>query len=107
MASASDTVTITVSPTGIQCFIATAAYGSPMAPELDVLRAYRDEVLSQSALGRTFTEGYYQMSPPIARFIANKPTLRALVRGILRPVLWVARRQLEAQAAAPLTRRRR
>ncbi|MBI4004352.1 MAG: S8 family serine peptidase, partial [Candidatus Omnitrophica bacterium] len=65
------------------CFIATAAYGSPLAPELDVLRAYRDGVLARSALGRTLVSSYYRLAPPVAQFIEDKPWLRALVRKAL------------------------
>ncbi|MBI4004237.1 MAG: hypothetical protein HY353_04365, partial [Candidatus Omnitrophica bacterium] len=76
------------------CFIATAAYGNPLAPELDILRAYRDDVLARSWLGQRFIELYYRTSSPVAQFIADKPSLRALTRQALRPVIVWARRQL-------------
>jgi len=79
------------------CFIATAAYGSSMAPELDVLRAYRDAVLMRSSLGRSAVQFYYRMSPPVARFIANKPWLRGLVRWALGPIVRMAKQQVEPQ----------
>jgi len=69
------------------CFIATAAYGSPLAPELVLLRSYRDEVLARSALGQQLIALYYRMSPPVARFIADKPWLRAFVRQLLKPFI--------------------
>jgi hypothetical protein len=69
------------------CFIATAAYGSPMAEELDTLRAFRDEYLLTNPLGEALVEGYYSASPPIAEFIAERPELRALIRAGLVPVV--------------------
>lgn len=74
------------------CFIATAAFGTPMAPEVNTLRAYRDHVLLQSAAGRTFVENYYRYSPPVARFIEDKPALRWLVRQLLKPIIRYAKK---------------
>jgi hypothetical protein len=42
-----------------QCFIATAIYGNPNAHEVCILREYRDNVLANSSLGRTFINFYY------------------------------------------------
>jgi hypothetical protein len=66
-----------------KCFIATAAYGSPTAKELNTLRAFRDKVLLQSQFGTAFVEFYYQTSPPIAAFIASHEAARTLVRELL------------------------
>ena len=72
------------------CFIATAAYGSPTAEQLDVLREFRDTVLLESTLGSQFVSLYYQTSPPIADFIAGNEILRTLVRELLvDPIVWV------------------
>jgi hypothetical protein len=65
------------------CFIATAAYGSPMVPELDLLRAWRDAELSSVYLGRAFIKLYYRLSPPVARFIEKRDFLRMIVRTLL------------------------
>ena len=43
----------------IDCFIATVVYGSPYAPEVQVLRNFRDEVLMQNPVGRRFVDFYY------------------------------------------------
>ncbi len=72
------------------CFIATAAYGTSTAAEIDVLRAFRDEVLLESTLGSQLVEWYYQTSPPVADFISEHDVLRTLVRELLvDPVVWV------------------
>ena len=77
---------------GKKCFIATAAFGTPMAPEVNTLRAYRDHVLAKSAAGRIFVENYYRYSPPVARFIKDKPALRWLVRQLLKPLIRYAKK---------------
>jgi hypothetical protein len=65
------------------CFIATAAYGTPTAEQIDVLREFRDAVLLESTAGSQFVALYYQLSPPIADFIAGNELLRTLVREFL------------------------
>ena len=65
------------------CFIATAAYGTETASQLNILRDFRDQVLLKNSLGSLFVEAYYQVSPPVAAFIAKSDFLRAIVRGVL------------------------
>jgi hypothetical protein len=65
------------------CFIATAAYGTETAPQLKILRDFRDQVLLKNALGARFVDAYYKLSPPVAHFIAKNDFLRAVVRGVL------------------------
>jgi uncharacterized repeat protein (TIGR02543 family) len=72
------------------CFIATAAYGSPTAEQLDVLREFRDVVLLESAVGSQFVDLYYKLSPPVADFISGNSLLRTVVRELLiDPVVWM------------------
>jgi hypothetical protein len=72
------------------CFIATAAYGTPSAEQIDVLREFRDTVLLESTLGSQFVARYYQFSPPVADFIAGNELLRTMVRELLvDPIVWV------------------
>jgi len=81
--------TDTPSPSG-GCFIATAAYGTPTAEQIDVLREFRDSVLLESIPGSHFVALYYQLSPPVADFIAGNELLRTLVRELLiDPIVWV------------------
>ena len=69
------------------CFIATAAYGSPLHPHLDILRDFRDKYLMPNGFGRKFVELYYRYSPSIAGFIAKHTLLKAAVRVNLLPVI--------------------
>ena len=72
------------------CFIATAAYGTPMADEVQILRDFRDEYLVTNPLGQAFTNLYYKFSPPIAKFITEHPILKPIVRTALVPAVTVS-----------------
>lgn len=76
---------------GSGCFIATAAWGSPLAPEVTRLRRFRDRVLARTRPGRWFIGWYYRHSPPAADFIAARPGWRFAARQGLRPLTWLAR----------------
>jgi hypothetical protein len=82
------------------CFIATAAFGSPMAAEVKILREFRDRTLLTSEPGRLLVAAYYQVSPPLARLIAAHDGLRAATRATLRPVVWWARLALDSPGLA-------
>jgi hypothetical protein len=70
------------------CFIATAVYGSPIAPEVVVFRRFRDQVLLTSQRGMVLVDFYYAVSPPMALLISKIGFLRAIVRTVLlEPVL--------------------
>jgi hypothetical protein len=79
---------------GRPCFIATAAL-SPQAPELDVLRAWRDLRLRNRRGGARLIAAYESVSPPVARVIARSSLGRTLVRTfVIAPSAWLARRSL-------------
>jgi hypothetical protein len=61
-----------------------------MAKEVCALRRFRDNQLRNNVLGRKFVELYYKYSPPIADYIRDKPLMRAAVRAVLKPLVWVA-----------------
>ena len=93
MPGADVTVTATfevATTSGLGCFIATAAYGSPTAEQIDVLREFRDVVLLESTAGSQFVALYYKLSPPVADFISGSSFLRSFVRVLLvDPVVWM------------------
>jgi alpha-tubulin suppressor-like RCC1 family protein len=73
-------------PSG-RCFIATAAYGTPTAGEIQILRKFRDQYLLTNPLGQTLVDLYYRVSPAIAGFITEHPVLKPVVRAGLAPTV--------------------
>lgn len=69
------------------CFIATAAFGTPFALEVNILRAWRDQRLNASSWGRRLVAFYYHLSPPVADFIATRPVLKRAMRALLAPLV--------------------
>jgi len=69
------------------CFIATAAYGNPMAEEIGILRQFRDEYLITNPMGNALVNLYYRVSPPVAEFITAHPSLKPIVRAGLVPAV--------------------
>jgi hypothetical protein len=69
------------------CFIATAAYGTSMCAEIDILREFRNEKLITNHVGRSLVNLYYTLSPPIANVISRNNYMRSLVRANLSPIV--------------------
>jgi endonuclease YncB( thermonuclease family) len=69
------------------CFIATAAYGSPLDPHVKILRRFRDTYLLTNKLGRRFVRIYYSYSPVIADYISKHDNLKAITRFTLLPII--------------------
>ena len=69
------------------CFVATAAWGSPLALEVAGLRRFRDRFLRNQAIGELFVESYYTLGPGLAAVVAPSEALRTLARRALAP--WV------------------
>jgi hypothetical protein len=73
------------------CFVATAAYRSPFAPEVARLRTLRNRYLLPSGVGRDLLAVYDHASHPLAVRIAHSARLRTLTRLGLTPVdAWAA-----------------
>lgn len=86
------------------CFIATAAFGTPMVEEVRYLRGFRDQYLLTNDPGRAFVRFYYRHSPPIADYLREHDSLRAIVRVALQPLiglseLLVSVEDMEAETA--------
>jgi hypothetical protein len=69
------------------CFIATAAFGSPMVSHVIILRQFRDKILLPNRIGRATVVFYYQHSPPLADYVAAHDNLRKFVRWSLLPII--------------------
>jgi len=72
---------------GPRCCVATAAYSTPMAEEIQILRQFRDEYLFTNPVGQALVGLYYRISPPIAEFITESPGLKRIVRAGLLPAV--------------------
>jgi hypothetical protein len=66
-----------------KCFIATAAYGSPLHKNLKPLRWFRDHVLLKTNLGSRFVDWYYLNGPRAARVVSAHPGLQLTVQALL------------------------
>lgn len=73
------------------CFIATAAFGSDMAPEVQAFRDFRNKYLFSNEAGKEFVRLYYKHSPYFANLIAQSEVARATVRVALWPLLFLAK----------------
>ena len=69
------------------CFIATAAYGSYLDSHVETLRNFRDQYLLTNPVGQALVSTYYEVSPPVAEFIDDHPTLKPIVRAGLMPAV--------------------
>jgi hypothetical protein len=69
------------------CFIATATFGSPMAPEVVTFRQFRNQYLLTNSWGKAFVKLYYKYGPIGANWISHSDTLKTVSLGILWPLL--------------------
>lgn len=74
------------------CFIATATFGTPMSREVRILRQWRDRQLRKTEAGQLVIAIYYRVSPPIARWIRDKPIAQMVIRYILRLLIAIITR---------------
>jgi hypothetical protein len=68
------------------CFVATAAYGSALAPQVETLRRARDQLRARSGLGAAAVSLYERSSPPLAGVLRETEAGRAVIRSALAPV---------------------
>ena len=73
------------------CLIATASYGSELAPQVQLLREIRDNTVLQTQSGESFMNGfnhiYYSFSPTIADYERENPVFKEVVKLTLTPLL--------------------
>ena len=69
------------------CFVATAAYGSALANDVEMLRRFRDMFLQSTVLGELAVEAYYTFGPAIAGVVGESELLRATARAVLDPMV--------------------
>ncbi len=86
------------------CFIATAAYGTPMERCVKVLREFRDKFLLTSRIGMMCVQLYYICSPSIANSIATHDALRGIVYRCLLPLVGVSWAALRLNSSSMLVR---
>jgi hypothetical protein len=83
--------TPTGAATSPQCVIATAAYGSELAPPVQFLREFRDKNVKETYLGNRFVSAfnawYYSWAPPVAQAESGNSYMRATVRAAIMPLL--------------------
>lgn len=68
------------------CFIATAAYGSPLDDRLQILRQFRSEILNRFSFGRSFINFYYTEGPYAAKWVSENPWTRPFIQFFLWPI---------------------
>jgi hypothetical protein len=90
-------ITIGSQPTPVQpksgCLIATAAFGSELAPQVQFLREYRDNTIMTTVAGSSFLNAfntvYYSFSPTVADAERTHPLLQETVRAGISPLLGI------------------
>jgi len=79
------------SSSGGGCLIATATYGSELAPQVQQLRELRDNTLLQTESGSAFMESfnqfYYSFSPGIADLERENPIFKEMVKLAITPLI--------------------
>lgn len=77
------------------CFIATAVYDSPNAPEIKTLKQFRDEILLNSPVGRLFIVAYYRISPSVAQIVSKSKIIKKAVKYIiLNPIVKIIKTRI-------------
>ena len=86
-------ITIDLVTSGPRCIIATATFGSELAPEVQLLRGFRDnsvmETVSGSSFMVAFNAWYYSFSPQVANYIATHWVERSVMKLVLYPLVGI------------------
>ena len=85
--------TTITAPGAPKCLIATATYGSELAPEVQLLRNFRDYSIMKTQSGSNFMVAfnawYYSFSPYVAVYITNHWVERTIMKGVLYPLIGI------------------
>ena len=73
------------------CFVATAAYGTMLANDVNMLRRFRDTMLQSTVLGELAVEAYYTFGPAVDGVVGESELLRATARAVLGPIVSTVR----------------
>ncbi len=87
-----ETLVIDESPSeGGGCLIATATYGTELAPQVQQLREIRDQKLTKTESGQlflnSFNEFYYLISPVVSDYERENPVFKETVKLVITPML--------------------
>lgn len=91
-----------------RCLIATATYGSEVAPEVQLLRNFRDYSIMKTQAGSSFmvvfNAWYYSFSPDVANYLSTHWVERTIMKAVLYPligILYLTSRLFSATSASP------
>ncbi len=91
--AAGTTTTTTTTPEAPRCLVATAAYGSELAPEVQLLRNFRDNAILKTSAGSNFMVAfnawYYSFSPSVANYVSDHWVERTMMKGLLYPLIGI------------------
>lgn len=73
----------------LNCFIATAAYGSKIHPIVEHLREFRNKFLLPFKIGRSFVNWYYSWSPKAAHWLKKNDWIKPIAQAALIPVWFI------------------
>jgi hypothetical protein len=77
-----------------KCYIATAVYGNGNAPEVLLLRQFRDRFLLSSMMGRLFVTVYYFISPRMIKYLNGSIRKKIIKALVINPALYFAKKRL-------------
>jgi peptide/nickel transport system substrate-binding protein len=75
-----------------QCLIATAILGSELSPQVELLRNFRESILTSqtgTSFLTIFNSWYYSFSPTVANYLRNHSSTREVMKGALYPLIGI------------------
>lgn len=92
-------------PIPSRCLIATAAFGSDLAPQVQFLRVFRDQNILSTTAGSSFMNvfntWYYSFSPSVANYERGQPWMQEIVRTSIYPLLGMLTLSQHAYSVLP------